>query len=425
MRRIATVCLAGSAIEWYDFFVYASASALVFNKLFFPTTDSSAGTLLAFSTFAVGFLIRPIGAAIFGHYGDRFGRKPTLVVAMLMMGIATTAIGLLPTYSSVGLLAPLLLVVLRLAQGLALGGQWGGAVLIATENAPAHKRGFYGGFAQLGVPIALIVSNVILLVVSATTSADAFQSWGWRIPFLLSVVLIGIGIYAQASIVDRVPEPGPKSTNGRSPFVELIRTHPREILLAAGASIVSGAAYYLLAVYTLSYATTALGVPQPRILTAVLISAVASLITIPVLSAMSDRMGRQRAYRLGAILLAAWAFPLFWLLNTATAVGMTLALVVGQIIFSLPYGALPALLSESFGPGVRYSGVAIGYQIGAVLGGAFAPIIATALYASFGSSTPISLYLMGASAVSFIAVVLLSRIRPEPSRCTSDISAPT
>ncbi|GAY08113.1 MFS transporter [Pseudonocardia sp. N23] len=410
MRRIATVALAGSAIEWYDFFIYAAASALVFNKLFFPTVDGTAGTLLAFSTFAVGFLVRPLGAAVFGHFGDRFGRKPTLVVAMMLMGVATLAIGLLPTYSSVGLLAPILLVVLRLLQGLALGGQWGGAVLLATENAPPGKRGFYGGFAQLGVPIALIISNVIFLALAEVTAPDAFLSWGWRIPFLLSVLLIGVGIYAQRSIEDHVPA---AKTGARSPFVELLRTHPREILLAAATSIVSGAAYYLLAVYSLSYATTALGVPRPRILTAVLISAVASGIAIPVLSALSDRIGRQRSYQIGTILLAAWALPLFWLLDTGSAVLMTLALVIGQIIFSLPYGALPALLSESFGTGVRYTGVALGYQIGAVLGGAFAPIIATALFAAYGSSTPISVYLIAVSAISFVGVILLSRIRPE------------
>ncbi|ODU07506.1 MAG: hypothetical protein ABS81_01575 [Pseudonocardia sp. SCN 72-86] len=410
MRRIATVALAGSAIEWYDFFIYAAASALVFNKLFFPAVDGAAATLLAFSTFAVGFLVRPVGAAIFGHFGDRFGRKRTLVVAMMLMGVATLAIGLLPTYSSVGLLAPVLLVVLRLLQGLALGGQWGGAVLLATENAPEGKRGFYGGFAQLGVPVALIVSNVIFLVIAEVTSPDAFLSWGWRVPFLLSVLLIGVGIYAQRSIEDDAPS----STSGtRSPFLELLRTHPREILLAAATSIVSGAAYYLLAVYSLAYATTALGVPRPRILVAVLISAVASGIAIPLLSALSDRIGHQRSYRIGTVLLAAWAFPLFWLLDTGSAVLMTVALVVGQVIFSLPYGALPALLSESFGTGVRYTGVAVGYQIGAVLGGAFAPIIATALYAAFGTSSAISVYLIVVSAVSFTGVILLARVRPE------------
>lgn len=412
MRRIVTVSLAGSAIEWYDFFIYASASALVFNKLFFPTADASAGTLLAFSTFAVGFLIRPIGAAVFGHFGDKFGRKSTLVVAMILMGAATTAIGLLPTYSSAGVLAPVLLVALRLIQGLALGGQWGGAVLLATENAPAGKRGFYGGFAQLGVPFALIISNVVFLALSSMTSADSFLSWGWRIPFLLSVVLITVGVYAQAAIKE-IPGNSTTRETPRSPFVTLLRTHPREILLAAGTSIVSGAAYYLLAVYALAYATTAVGVARTQILIAVLLSAVASAIMIPVFSSLSDRIGRQRAYRIGTTLLAVWAFPLFWLLNSGSEWGMIIALVVGQVIFSLPYSALPALLSECFGSGVRYSGVAIGYQIGAVLGGAFAPIIATALYSWLHSSTPVSLYFIAVCAVSFVAVVLLSRLRPE------------
>jgi metabolite-proton symporter len=408
MKNTVLVSLIGSAIEWYDFFIYASASALIFNKLFFPSVDSLAGTLLAFSTFAVGFLVRPLGAAIFGHFGDKFGCKPTLIVAMMIMGVATTAIGLLPTYASIGVLAPVLLVVLRLIQGLALGGQWGGAVLLVTESAPPGKRGFYGSFAQLGVPLALLLSNVVFLIINASVSMHAFQAWGWRIPFLLSVLLIGIGLYAQSRVEDT---PATKNlqpqSRTRSPFIELLRTHPKATLLAAGATIVNGAVYYLLTVYMLSYATQVLKLPRGTVLTGVLISAVASGITIPMFAAVSDRIGRRKVFLTGAALLALWAFPLFWLVNTGSGLFITFALVIGQIIFSMTYGPAPALFSEIFGAKVRYSGVSIGYQIGSVLGGAFAPIVATALYSGFGSSSAVSFYIVAISAVSFVSVFLI------------------
>ncbi|WP_239154402.1 MFS transporter [Amycolatopsis sp. FDAARGOS 1241] len=405
MRKNVLVSVAGSAIEWYDFFIYASASALVLNKLFFPSVNSVAGTLLAFSTFAVGFLIRPVGAAVFGHFGDKFGRKPTLVTAMMIMGVATTAIGLLPSYATLGVAAPILLVVLRLIQGLALGGQWGGAVLLVTESAPDGKRGFYGSFAQLGVPIALVFSNVLFLVLSAAVSPAAFLSWGWRIPFLFSIVLIGIGLYAQSRASEtRSAARAPR----RAPLLELLRSHPKEILLSAGATVINGGAYYLLTVYILAYATQALHVSRGVILTGVLISAVASGLAIPAAAALSDRIGRRRVFLTGALLLAVWGFPMFWLVNTGSAVLIAAALVVAQIIFSLTYGPCPALFSEMFGADVRYSGVSVGYQIGAVAGGALAPIIATSLYASFHTANAIALYLALMAAVSFGSVFLVT-----------------
>lgn len=293
-----------------------------------------------------------------------------------------------------------------MVQGLALGGQWGGAVLLVTESAPEGKRGFYGSFAQLGVPIALVFSNVLFLVLSAAVSPAAFLSWGWRIPFLFSIVLIGIGLYAQsrASETRSAARDEPK----RAPLLELLRSHPKEILLAAGATVVNGGAYYLLTVYILSYATQALHVPRGVILTGVLISAVASGLTIPASAALSDRIGRRRVFLAGAVLLAAWGFPMFWLINTGSPVLITVALVVAQIIFSLTYGPCPALFSEMFGADVRYSGVSVGYQIGAVAGGALAPIIATSLYASFHTANAIALYLALMAAVSFVSVYLVT-----------------
>jgi len=408
LRKNIFVSVAGSAIEWYDFFIYASASALVLNKLFFPSVDSVAGTLLAFTTFAVGFLIRPVGAAVFGHFGDKFGRKPTLVTAMMIMGAATTAIGLLPPYATLGVAAPILLVVLRLIQGLALGGQWGGAVLLVTESAPEGKRGFYGSFAQLGVPIALVVSNVMFLVLSAAVSQDAFLAWGWRIPFLFSVVLIGVGLYAQSRASETSTGVSDQPERRRAPLLELLRSHPKQILLAAGATVINGGAYYLLTVYILSYATQVLAVSRGTILTGVLVSAVASGLTIPAAAALSDRIGRRRVFLSGAALLAVWGFPMFWLVNTGSAVLITVALVVAQLIFSLTYGPCPALFSEMFGARVRYSGVSVGYQIGAVAGGALAPIIATSLHAEFHTANAIALYLAVMAAVSFVSVFLVT-----------------
>lgn len=410
MKRVVLVSLAGSTIEWYDFFIYGAAAALVFNQLFFPSFVPLAGTLLAFSTFAVGFLIRPLGAVIFGHFGDKFGRKPALVTAMLTMGVATTAIGLLPTYETVGVLAPIMLITLRLIQGLALGGQWGGAVLLVTESAPNNERGFYGSFAQMGVPAALILSNLLFLAITVAVPTEAFTAWGWRIPFLLSIILIGVGLYAQSRLDDT---PAMRNVHqahaeARSPVVDLFRTHSKAIALAAGATIVNGASYYILAVYMLSYGTEVLQLPRSTVLTGVLLSAVASGVAILAFAALSDRVGRRKVFLSGAALMALWAFPLFWLVDTGSAILIGVALVVGQIFFSMTYGPAPALFSEMFGTQVRYSGVSVGYQIGSVLGGAFAPIIATSLYAAFGTSAAVSAYLVVVAVVSFASVFLVT-----------------
>ncbi|MCX4538234.1 MFS transporter [Streptomyces sp. NBC_01669] len=406
MRKKVAIAVAGSAIEWFDFFIYATASALVLNRLFFPDFSDSAGTLLSLSTFAVGFLVRPLGAALFGHFGDRYGRKPALVTAMTLMGVTTVAIGVLPTYASVGALAPVLLVLMRLIQGLALGGQWGGAVLIVTESAPANRRGFYGSFAQIGVPLALIASTVVFLILSAATSEQAFLSWGWRVPFLLSLLLVGIGIFTQSRLegVDSEQDERPE----RMPLLELMRDHWKETLLAAGATLLNAAAYYLLAVYVLTYFANDLGFPKNRILTAVIISAAVSIFTIPAAALLSDRIGRRKTYFIGGIGLGLWVFPMFWLINTGQFVLAAIALIVAQIFFSFTYGPAPALFSEMFGQKVRYSGVSVGYQIGAVGGGAFAPLIATSLYDTFGSSNAIALYMTGIAAISLVAVRLIS-----------------
>lgn len=407
MRRNVGVAVVGSAIEWYDFFIYATASALVLNTLFFPSYSDTAGTLLALSTFAVGFIVRPIGACLFGHFGDRIGRKQALVGAMMVMGIATVAIGLLPTYNQIGGAAPVLLVALRVVQGLALGGQWGGAVLVVTESAPPGRRGFYGSFAQLGVPLALILTNLIFLALSSWLSPDAFFSWGWRVPFLGSVLMIGVGIYAQSRLEETRPSEQRATTPPRLPLAALLRDHWRETLLAAGATLLNAASYYVLTVYALAYFTSILGHDRNTILVAVIGSALVSLVTLPAAGALSDRIGRRNTYGIGAIGLAVWFFPTFMLLGSGSLAGALLALVVAQMIFSFTYGPAPAMFAEMFGDSVRYTGVSLGYQLGAVAGGAFAPIIATALYAKYGTSNAIAIYLAIVAVISFVSVMLV------------------
>ena len=428
MRRVAATSLAGTSIEWYDFFIYGTAAALVFPRAFFPADLPPLVALIAaFGTFAVGFIARPFGGALFGHYGDLFGRKKALVSALLMMGVATTLVGFLPTYSSIGIAAPLLLTLLRFVQGLAVGGQWGGAMLLVTENAPADKRGFYGAFAQAGAPLGLVLANIAFLVVSGSLSDDAFISWGWRIPFILSIALIVLSLYVQLSLEDTPAfkalqdiqaertehgNEGDHAVNApvkRSPILEVIRLQPREIVLAAGAFLAVQVTFYILVAFVVAYGTNpaGLGLSRDMMLTVVLI---ASLVQIPVLflaASYSDRHGRRGIYMLGAILGGCWAFVLFPLINTGEFVWVLLAACGGQIFVGLMYGPQAALLTELFSTRVRYSGASLGYQLGAIFGGAFAPIIATALWSEFGT-VYISVYIAFVSVLTLISVMLLS-----------------
>ncbi len=428
MRRVAATSLAGTSIEWYDFFIYGTAAALVFPRTFFPADLPPLVALIAaFGTFAVGFIARPFGGALFGHYGDLFGRKKALVSALLMMGVATTLIGFLPTYSSIGIAAPLGLTLLRFVQGLAVGGQWGGAMLLVTENAPADKRGFYGAFAQAGAPLGLVLANIAFLVVSGSLSDEAFISWGWRIPFILSIVLIALSLYVQLSLEDTPAfkalqdiqaertehdHEGDRAVNApvrRSPILEVIRLQPREIVLAAGAFLAVQVTFYILVAFVVAYGTNpaGLGLSRDMMLTVVLI---ASLVQIPVLflaASYSDRHGRRGIYMLGAILGGCWAFALFPLINTGEFVWVLLAACGGQVFVGLMYGPQAALLTELFSTRVRYSGASLGYQLGAIFGGAFAPIIATALWSEFGT-VYISVYIAFVSVLTLISVMLLS-----------------
>jgi MFS transporter, MHS family, shikimate and dehydroshikimate transport protein len=414
VRKVALAAMAGSAIEWYDFFIYLTAAALVFGPLFFPGGSEVAGVLASFSTAAVGFVARPVGGILFGHFGDRLGRKPTLVIALLTMGTATTLVGLLPTYATIGLAAPIILFVLRFLQGLAVGGQWGGAVLLATEYAPEGKRGFYGSFAQVGVPIGLVLGNTSFLILSAVLGESAFGAWGWRIPFLLSVVLIGVALYIQLRLEDtpvfrQLQERQEQSGEERgSPVVEVLRDHPKQVLLAAGAFFVVNGAFYVMITGMLDYGTRVLGVSQNVMLAAVLISSFAQIFFLTGWSALSDRVGRRPVYLAGAALLGLWAFPMFWLVNTKSAVLITIALAFGQLFLSMMYGPQAALFAEMFSARVRYSGASIGYQGASVFAGGLAPIIMVSLLEATDTSLSVSFYVLAMAAVTFLSVYLIT-----------------
>ena len=410
VRRTSLVSLLGSTIEWYDFFIYGTAAALVLNTAFFPGADPFIGTLAAFSSFAVGFLARPIGGIIWGHFGDRIGRKKALVSALFVMGASTTLVGLLPGYATIGVAAPILLFVLRVVQGLAVGGQWGGAVLIATEYAPPNRRGFYGSFPQLGVPIAVIISNGIFLGLEAGLGKEAFVAWGWRVPFLLSVLLIGVALYAQLRLEDtpafkQIQQQG--ATRRRSPIIEVLRSHPKQVALAAGSFIAVNGGFYIFVVYVLSYGTKTLHLPESTMLIGILGSSAVNLALIPLFALLSDRIGRRPVYLAGAIGTCVAAFPVFWLIDTRSTFLIFLGLLVGGIANSAMYGPQAAFFAELFSAEVRYSGASLGYQIGAVLGGGLAPLIAVSLYEATGTSASTSVYLLVMGLITAVSAYLL------------------
>jgi metabolite-proton symporter len=420
MRKVAITSLAGTSIEWYDFFIYGTAAALVFPSLFFPSNMPAAvGLIAAFSTFAVGFIARPIGGIAFGHFGDKVGRKAALVTALMMMGIATMLIGLLPTYALIGPAAPILLTLLRFIQGLAVGGQWGGAMLLVTENAPKDKRGFYGAFAQAGAPMGIILANLTFLAVSASLTDEQFMDWGWRIPFLLSVLLIALSLYVQVMLEDtpafkelqnaRRSDPVGETSKTRSPVLGAIKRYPKEIILAAGAFLAVQVAFYILVAFLVAYGSSAtgLGLSRDLMLSAVLISSAVQIPTLFLASSYSDRNGRRGIYMLGAILGGVWAFALFPMIDTGNFLLIVVAMSLSQIFLSMMYGPQAAFLAELFSTEVRYSGASLGYQLGAILGGALAPMIATALWTGFGTIY-ISIYIAVASLLTLVSVLLLT-----------------
>jgi MHS family shikimate/dehydroshikimate transporter-like MFS transporter len=411
IRIVALASLIGTTIEWYDFFLYGTAAALVFNRLYFPTFDPLTGTLAAFGTYAVGFVARPIGGIIIGHYGDRIGRKSMLILTLIIMGVATFGIGLLPTYAQIGPWAAVALVVLRLAQGFGVGGEWGGAVLMAVEHAPPGQRGFYGSWPQIGVPAGLLLSTAVFALF-ARLPEEQFLTWGWRVPFLLSILLVGVGLIIRVRILEtpafaRVKEAG---TEARRPIVELLRTHRKEVLLAMGARFAENGAFYIYTVFVLVYGTQKVGIDRQTVLNGILIAAACALVAIPLWGALSDRLGRRPVYLFGACVTALFAYPLFWLLDTGSTPLVWLALVVALVFAHAPmYGPQAAFLSELFGTRVRYSGASLGSQLSSVVAGGLSPFIATALL-PYGRGALAS-YLIAMALVTIVAVLIASETR--------------
>ncbi|MGX5656227.1 MFS transporter [Geodermatophilus nigrescens] len=421
--RVVGASIIGTTVEWYDFFLYGSAAALVFGPLFFPDSSDFAGVLLAFGTYAIGFAARPIGALVFGHYGDRMGRKKLLVVSLLMMGGATFAIGLLPTYATVGALAPLLLVFLRLVQGFALGGEWGGAVLIVSEHGRPEHRGFWASWPQAGAPAGQLLSTAVLALLAAFQSDAAFEAWGWRIPFLLSAVLILVGLWVRLAVSEspvfleaqRAAEARARETGAaeQAPIAVVLARYKREVLVAMGARIAENVSFYVLTAFTTAYLTKALGLDSSFALNALLVASAVHLVTIPLWGALSDRVGRRPVYLLGAAGTGVWAFALFELYETGSFWLVVLALVVGFLFHGAMYGPQAAFFAELFGTKARYTGVSVGAQLASVIAGAPAPLIAVALLGSFSEPTPgrVSLYVAACAVVTLVAVLSYGETR--------------
>lgn len=407
LNRIVWASVLGTVIEWYDFLIYGTASALVFNKLFFPTLDPLAGTLAAFGAYAVGFVARPLGGAIFGHYGDRIGRKAMLMVTMMVMGVGTFLIGCLPTYAQIGIWAPVLLILLRLLQGIGVGGEWGGAVLMVIEHAPKDKRGLYGSLVQIGFPAGIAGSTATFLLLSALPESE-FLSWGWRLPFLFSAVLVAIGLFirlrlAETPVFEKLKS---EAAVARLPIAELFSRYGKSLLIAIGLKVSEVAWVYVMTVFSIVYATGKLGLPKTLILNAILAAALLEFVTMPLFGWMSDKVGRRAMYIGGAIISAVCAFAIFALLDTKNPVVIMVSIaVVVSLTHAVMFAPQAAFLPELFGTRTRYSGASLGCQIAAAISGGFAPIIATGLLGWIGASWPISLFLAGLALITLISAL--------------------
>jgi len=404
LRRVALSGLLGTAVEFYDFLVYGTVAALVFGELFFPGADPAVGTIAAFGTFAAGYVARPIGGIVFGHFGDRLGRKNMLLLTMGLMGGASFLIGLLPTYDTIGVWAPVLLITLRVLQGIAIGGEWGGATLMVVEHAGERRRGLWSSFTQMGAPLGSLISAAVVAFVS-TLPKDQFAAWGWRVPFLLSVLLLGVGLFVRLKVVESplFAAVKNKKAEARLPIVDVLR-RPRPVLLACCVGIGAFTAQSLLTSYLISYAT-GIGYARPQVLTALTVSAAVALVVLPCASMLSDRVGRRPVVLTGALLSAATAFPVLALVDSKSPGALILAVVIGHgIAQSLMYGPLGALFSEMFGTRVRYTGASLGYQGATLVGAGFSPMIAGSLVAGSGNGTPVALLLCGGSLITALTV---------------------
>jgi len=419
LRKAVIASTVGTTIEWYDFFIYGTAAGLVFPKLFFPNQDPLTGILASFTTYFIGFVGRPIGAAIFGHYGDRIGRKATLISTLLLMGVATFLVAFVPGYASIGIWGAIILTILRALQGIGVGGEWGGSVLIAMEWARTHdSRGLVASWPQFGVPSGLFLSNLAILVFSAWSGAN-FGTWGWRIPFVLSIVLVAVGLWIRLGILetpvfrqlveDRRIE--------RAPIVEVVRKQLREIILSALLRMGEQAPFYIFTAFVFAYAITTLHLSRNLVLSAVLVASCVSFITIPLSGHISDRIGRRKMYLIGAAVTGLFGFLYFGMLDTALPSAVFIAIVLSLIPHDMMYGPQAALIAEAFTPRLRYSGASIGYQLASVIAGGPAPIIATALFAAYGTGYAVAIYILACAVISLVSAALM------PDYTGKDISA--
>jgi metabolite-proton symporter len=418
LRKAVIAATIGTTIEWYDFFIYGTAAGLVFGKLYFPHESAVAGTLAAFGTYFIGFVGRPIGAAIFGHYGDRIGRKATLIATLMCMGIATFLIAFVPTYETIGIWGAVLLTILRVFQGIGVGGEWGGSVLISMEWARTHNsRGLVASWPQFGVPSGLFLSSLVFIAFSYL-SQDQFVTWGWRIPFLLSIVLVGIGLWVRLGILETptFQKLVAERKIERAPIREVIVKQPREIILSALVRMAEQAPFYVFTAFVFAYATGTLKLSRDFVLTAVLVASIVSFITIPLSGHISDRIGRRKMYVIGAVVMGLFGFLYFGMLDTALPSAVFIAIVLSLIPHDMQYGPQAALIAEAFTPRLRYSGSSLGYQLASIIAGGPAPIIATALFAAYHTGYAIAIY------IAFCAVVSLISAAYMPDYTGKDIS---